>query len=79
MGVIALFVGKEGIVEDIGGSEGKGGVLMVPWISRIARPEGVWRRVGRGLVVLERVTGGMWSGIEGIVVVMIEVVAHRSD
>lgn len=28
------------------------GILIVPWSSRIARPEGVWRRGGRGLNVL---------------------------
>lgn len=28
--------------------EAGGGRLRVPWISRIARPEGVWRRWGRG-------------------------------
>jgi len=25
-------------------------ILIVPWISRIARPEGVWRSDGRGLL-----------------------------
>jgi hypothetical protein len=36
-------------------SGGKGGRLIVPCSSRRARPEGVWRRVGRGF-------GGVWRG-----------------
>ena len=32
-------------------SGGKGGRLIVPCSSRRARPEGVWRRVGRGLLL----------------------------
>jgi hypothetical protein len=37
-------------------SGGKGGRLIVPCSSRRARPEGVWRRVGRGF-------GGFWRGV----------------
>ena len=46
MGVAASLVDADNPEDrSLGGS---GGVLMVPWISRIARPDGVWRRVGRG-------------------------------
>lgn len=47
------------------------GKLIVPWSSRMARPEGVWRSGGRGLLwvfglrVLDLLGG--WSGIEGMV------------
>lgn len=48
----------------------------MPWSSKIARPEGVWRRVGRGLFMsmsmlvldLNVVDAGRgWRGIEGMV------------
>ena len=65
-----LLIGKDVIVEGVIGSEGKEGVWIVPCISRIARPDGVWRRVGRGLVVLEREVGERWSGIDGMVLSM---------
>jgi len=47
-----------------------GGRLIVPWISRIARPVGVWRSWGRGFEVGEFVmfVGGRWMGIVGIIV-----------
>lgn len=41
------------------------GKLIVPWSSRIARPEGVWRSAGRGLSKVVDLLGG-WSGIEGM-------------
>ena len=40
--------------------EGKG-AWIVPWISRMARPEGVWRSWGRGFVV-----GGVVVGEAGV-------------
>lgn len=45
-----------------------GGYWKVPWSSRIARPEGVWRRFGRGFSEGEGVVNGRgWRGIVGIV------------
>lgn len=32
---------------------GGGGRFILPWISRMARPEGVWRSGGKGFVGLE--------------------------
>lgn len=52
------------------------GVLRLPWISRIARPEGVWRRLGRELRRGEGEVGRIWSGIDGMMNVMI---ARRCD
>lgn len=50
--------------------EGVGGRLRVPWISRIARPEGVWRSWGRGFgEEVSGVRGVRWRGIVGMVVV----------
>lgn len=49
-------------------SEGRGGVLMVPCISRIARPEGVWRRLGSELGCREGDVGRMCSGIDGMMI-----------
>lgn len=46
MGVAAPADEAEG-----GSSEGSGGVLILPCISRMARPEGVCRKLGRGLGV----------------------------
>lgn len=54
------------------------GKLIVPWSSRMARPEGVWRSAGRGLLwvfglrVVDLLGG--WSGIEGMVSVCLSVV-----
>lgn len=42
------------------------GVWIVPWISRRERPDGVRRRVGRGLVCCVCVVDGRWSGIDGM-------------
>ena len=42
------------------------GVWIVPWISRRERPDGVRRRVGRGLVCCVCVADGRWSGIDGM-------------
>lgn len=42
------------------------GKLIVPWSSRMASPEGVWRIAGRGLLTVIGLLGG-WSGIEGMV------------
>ena len=36
---------------------------MVPWSSRRARPEGVWRRVGRGFGSVDVVVEGGWRVI----------------
>lgn len=45
------------------------GRLIVPWSSRRARPEGVWRRFGRGLSWgLEGEIARGWSGMDGIMV-----------
>ena len=49
-----------------------GGMLIVPWSSRIARPEGVWRSWGRGSEELGWAAargggGGGWRGIVGMV------------
>lgn len=35
-----------------------GGAWIVPWISRIARPLGVWRSFGRGLERVEAAARG---------------------
>lgn len=49
-----------------------GGRLILPWISRIARPDGVCRSCGRGLEELFQrlglgpLAGERWRGIEGI-------------
>ena len=48
-------------------SDAETGKLMVPWISRIARPDGVWRTVGRGMGVWGVESGVVWRVIEGIV------------
>ena len=45
------------------------GKWIVPCISRRARPEGVWRRGGRGFSGGEDEEGFTYSGIEGIVLV----------
>lgn len=46
-----------------------GGKLIVPWSSRRARPEGVWRRFGRGLSWgLEGEIAREWRGMDGILV-----------
>lgn len=47
-----------------------GGRLMVPWISRIARPVGVWRSWGRGFEMRAFMLSGegRWMGMVGIVV-----------
>lgn len=47
-------------------SDCSGGVWIVPWISRRERPDGVLRRVGRGLVCCIWVVDGRWRGIDGI-------------
>lgn len=47
-----------------GGSVMDAGRLKWPWSSRMARPEGVWRRGGRGL-------GGFSSGFFVVVVVVV--------
>lgn len=55
------------------GSWMEDGMLIVPWSSRMARPEGVWRRGGRGLsmavlVLALSVDGRGCNWIEGMVV-----------
>lgn len=57
----------------VGVRDGVGGRLIVPWISRMARPVGVWRSVGRGFGMDGGVgeVGGRWRGIVGIVVVVV--------
>lgn len=67
MGVAVFSIAKEDVAEDTAGWAGKERMFIVPCISRIARPDGVWRRVGRGLVVPERVTGERCSGIVGMI------------
>lgn len=49
---------------------------MVAWSSRIARPEGVWRSVGRGFLVAVVVVGGEDCGRMDIIgmLVVLEVV-----
>jgi len=42
-------------------------VWIVPWISRMARPEGVWRRWGRGFVWRGWDGEGGWRGMLGMV------------
>ena len=43
------------------------GILIVPWSSRRARPEGVCRSWGRGLLTrAEGLDAGGWRGIDGI-------------
>ena len=58
--------------DDDDGLKGVGGRLMVPCSSRRARPEGVWRRVGRGFGgvrgVGEVADGRGWRGIGWVVV-----------
>lgn len=48
------------------------GALIVPCISRMASPLGVWRRGGRGLgvVVWVGVEERGWRGIEGMLAVL---------
>lgn len=52
---------------ELGVGEGR---LMVPWISRMARPVGVWRSWGRGFGAegFGGSVGGRWRGIVGMVV-----------
>lgn len=47
---------------------------MVPCISRIARPEGVWRRLGRELGRGEGDVGRMCSGIVGMLTMAMQYV-----
>lgn len=47
---------------------------MVPCISRIARPEGVWRILGRGLGYGGGDVGRMCSGIVGMLIMAMQYV-----
>lgn len=72
MGVIGLLRGDDVVVA---ASDCSGGVWIVPWISRRARPDGVLRRVGRGLFCCIWGVDRRWSGIEGMAKGLVQLVS----
>ena len=71
--MIGLLRGDDVVVA---ASDCNGGVWIVPWISRRARPDGVLRRVGRGLFCCIWGVDGRWSGIDGMAKGFVLLVLH---